>query len=147
MPQHAVPAEELRRYSPKRDPHSEADIARYVETEARGELVKHVEKIKEELVAGEAYEIWDVVTDKDRWWVITNLTNLYSQRHFPSLDYTISFHIGLMLRIASRPGVPLVMIRRPSTTCLGAKSRQRIDSTPRLSRRTTRPWGCSCESV
>jgi hypothetical protein len=35
------------------------------------------------------------VTDEGRWWVITNLTNLYSQTHFPSLDYTLSFHIEL----------------------------------------------------
>jgi hypothetical protein len=52
---------------------------------------------------GDTYEIWDVTTDKDRWWVITNLTNLYSQRHFPSLDYTLSFHVGLMMRLKSRP--------------------------------------------
>ena len=32
-----------------------------------------------------------------------NLTNLYSQKHFPTLDYTISFHIGLMMRLRSRP--------------------------------------------
>jgi hypothetical protein len=102
-PQHAVPPEELRRYSARRDAHSEADIARYVEIEAQGESVKHVEKVKEEVVIGEIYEIWDVTTDKDRWWVISNMTNLYSQRHFPSLDFTLSFHIGLMLRIASRP--------------------------------------------
>ena len=30
------------------------------------------------------------------------LTNLYSQKHFPSLDYTLSFHIGLMMRLKSR---------------------------------------------
>jgi hypothetical protein len=64
---------------------------------------KACEKIKEEIVAGENYVIWDVTTDKDRWWVITNLTNLYSQRHFPSLDYTLSFHVGLMMRLRSRP--------------------------------------------
>jgi hypothetical protein len=40
-------------------------------------------------------------TDKDRWWVITNPTNLYSQKHFPSLDYTLSFHVGLMMRVMS----------------------------------------------
>src|SRR5207302_5739714 len=28
---------------------------------------------------------------------------LYSQRHFRSLDYTLSFHLGLMLRIRSKP--------------------------------------------
>lgn len=57
--------------------------------------------MKTEFVLGSPYEMWDVVTDKDRWWVITNPTNLYSQRHFPSLDYTLSFHIGLMTRVMS----------------------------------------------
>ena len=65
--------------------------------------MQNVELIKTEIVAGDKYEIWDVTTDKDRWWVIGNLTNLYSQKHFPSLDYTLSFHIGLMMRIRSRP--------------------------------------------
>jgi hypothetical protein len=63
-----------------------------------------VERVKREIVLGDVYDIWDVTTDKDRWWVITNLTNLYSQRYFPSLDYTISFHIGLMARLRSRKG-------------------------------------------
>jgi hypothetical protein len=99
---HPVPPSELGRYSVDRDPHSEMDIARYVEVEARDEQVQHVERVKREIVAGEIYDIWDVTTDKDRWWVFTNLTNLYSQKHFPSLDYTLSFHIGLMMRLRSR---------------------------------------------
>lgn len=102
VPSHPVPAGELSRYSVEGDPHSEADISNYVRGQARDETVLHVEKIKQEIVLGEAYEIWDATTDKDRWWVITNLTNLYSQRHFPSLDYTLSFHIGLMARLRSR---------------------------------------------
>jgi hypothetical protein len=102
VPSHPVPALELGRYSVDSDPHSEQDIANYVEGQAPDETIQHVEKIKQEIVLGETYEIWDVTTDKDRWWVITNLTNLYSQRHFPSLDYTLSFHIGLMMRLRSR---------------------------------------------
>lgn len=102
VPSHPVAAEVLARYSPERDPHSEQDIANYVEAETHDEAVQNVEKIKQEVVLGDVYEIWDVTTDKDRWWVITNLTNLYSQRHFPSLDYTLSFHIGLMMRLRSR---------------------------------------------
>jgi hypothetical protein len=101
---HPVPPSELDRYSVDSDPHSEMDIARYVEIEAPDEKVQHVERIKSEIVLGDTYEIWDVATDKDRWWVITNLTNLYSQKHFPSLDYTLSFHIGLMMRLRSRSG-------------------------------------------
>src|SRR5213594_246780 len=103
IPSHTVPAEELGRYSIERDPHREKDIADYVESQAPDESVKYVERVKEEVVLGEKYEIWDVTTDKNRWWVITNLTNLYSQRHFPSLDYTLSFHVGLMMRLRSRP--------------------------------------------
>jgi hypothetical protein len=99
---HPVPADELGRYSVDRDPHSEMDIARYVEGQARDENVQHVERIKTEIVLSDEYEIWDVVTDRSRWWVITNLTNLYSQAHFPSLDYTLSFHIGLMMRLRNR---------------------------------------------
>ena len=38
---------------------------------------ENYEKVKQEVVLGEMYEIWDVITDKNRWWVITNLTNLY----------------------------------------------------------------------
>lgn len=102
VPSFSIPAEELGRYSVDSDLHSERDIASYVEGQARDETIRHVEKIKQEIVLGDKYEIWDVTTDKDRWWVITNLTNLYSQRHFPSLDYTLSFHIGLMMRIRSR---------------------------------------------
>lgn len=102
-PEHPVPAEELARYSVERDLPSEQDITNYVEGQARDEMVQHAERVKQEVVLGDAYEIWDVTTDKDRWWVITNLTNLYSQKHFPSLDYTLSFHIGLMMRLRSRP--------------------------------------------
>jgi hypothetical protein len=103
IPPGPMPAEALGRYSVERDPHREQDIATYVESQAKDESVKHVERVKEEVVLGDRYEIWDVTTDKDRWWVITNLTNLYSQRHFPSLDYTLSFHVGLMMRLRSRP--------------------------------------------
>ncbi len=102
-PENPIPPAELDRYSPERDAHTEQDIANYVQGQARDETIQHVEKVKEEFVLGQKYEIWDVTTDKDRWWVLTNLTNLYSQRHFPSLDYTLSFHIGLMARLRSRP--------------------------------------------
>ena len=54
------------------------DIANYVGIEAPDENVQHVEKIKREIVLGDVYYIWEAITDKDRWWVITNATNLYS---------------------------------------------------------------------
>jgi hypothetical protein len=108
-PDHPLPADQLGRYSPERDFYAEKDIADYVMTQARDEMVQNVERVKTEYVMGTPYEIWDVATDKDRWWVLTNPTNLYSQRHFPSLDYTLSFHVGLMMRVrsrADRPGDP-----------------------------------------
>jgi hypothetical protein len=98
-----MPPDQLGRYSVgERDLGSEPDIANYVEGQCRGEeTAQHVEKIKTSIVLGEQYDMWDVTTDKNRYWVITNLTNLYSKEHFPSLDYTLSFHVGLMARVRS----------------------------------------------
>jgi hypothetical protein len=84
-------------------------IREYVEGEA-GEEVSSLEKVKTEGVFGKQYDIWDVRTyaprrhrwsrrKKNRWWVVTNLTNLYPSDKFPSLDFLLSFHIGLMARI------------------------------------------------
>lgn len=98
------PADVLARYSVDSDPHAERDIADYVEGQARDETVQYVERVKREAVLGQVYDIWDVTTDKGRWWVITNLTNLYSHQHFPSLDYALSLHIGLMARLRQRDG-------------------------------------------
>ena len=49
--------------------------------------------------------VWDVRTNKDRYWVITNPDNLYSQKLSPSMDYTLSFHIGVTARVAARQAV------------------------------------------
>ena len=73
-----APAEALAQYAVDRDVHSEKDIARYVELEARDEVVEHVEKVKTEVVLGDSYEVWDVITDRGGWWVVTNVTNLQS---------------------------------------------------------------------
>ena len=100
---HPVPPTEMWRYSMERDPDEEKGIAEYLHGQAPDETVQHVERVKIEYVIGDKYEIWDVTTDKNRWWVITNLTNLYLQKYFPSLDYTLSFHVGLMMRLRSRP--------------------------------------------
>ncbi|TKC89324.1 hypothetical protein FAZ69_10245 [Trinickia terrae] len=64
--------------------------------------VRHLEKMKTEVVFGRKYAVWDVHATDGRWWVVTNPTNLYSQAQFPGLDYLLSFHIGLMSRVASR---------------------------------------------
>lgn len=89
-------------YAMPQPEHKARDIAEYVELEAPDEKVVHCELVKTEFVAGTSYDVWDVHTDKNRWWVITNATNLYRQTEFLSLDYTLSFHIGLMARVAAR---------------------------------------------
>ena len=100
-----IPPEIAGRYNLARDPDVERDVSRYVEIES-GNTVTNVEKIKTEYVLGDSYDIWDVTTDGGQWWVISNLLNLYSKDLFPSLDYTLSFHIGLMMRMRSNPNGP-----------------------------------------
>jgi hypothetical protein len=83
----------------------EADrIAKYVEWQCQkdAERVTYLEKLRTENVFGADYDCWNVRTDKEQYWVITHPTNLYSQNLFPSLDYTLSFHIGLMARVQSQ---------------------------------------------
>jgi hypothetical protein len=74
-------------------------IRDYVEMEAPDERVVHLERVKSERVFQHRHDVWDVHTDKDRWWVVTPPTNFYRQQDFPSLDYVLSFHIGLMARV------------------------------------------------
>lgn len=102
LPPPPIPAGQLPRYSFERDPDAEREIAEYVESQVHDETVQHAERVKSEFVVGIEHVIWDVTTDKTRYWVITRPTNLYSQRDFHSLDFTLSFHVGLMMRVQSR---------------------------------------------
>jgi hypothetical protein len=89
------------------NPASARAIRDYVESQARGEKVQHAEKVTTEHVFDRDYDCWDVHTQCDRYWVITSPTNLYSQHYFPSLDFTLSFHVGVTARImASQRGAP-----------------------------------------
>jgi len=94
-----MPAEVLAGFVLNTDGNEADQIRSYVEWQAPGETVKHLEKATSESIFGRPTDVWDVRTNKDRWWVITNPTNLYSQRLFPSADYTLSFHVGLMTRV------------------------------------------------
>lgn len=67
-----------------------------------GEVVKSAEKVAERALGERRYEIYDVRTRRHRWWVITNLTNLYSQRDFPTIDQAFSIHLGLMEQLLAR---------------------------------------------
>lgn len=74
-------------------------VRAYVEREAHVPVV-HMEKAASELVGPVRHDIWDVQCEDSRWWVITEPTNLYSQDKFPSRDETLSFHVGLALRMS-----------------------------------------------
>ncbi len=81
--------------------HERRAIIQYWEIESGPEeKVEHAEKIHtKSLRGGHRYDIWDVHANDGRWWVITNPTNLYSQEQYPSMDYALSFHIGLGQRL------------------------------------------------
>jgi predicted Zn-ribbon and HTH transcriptional regulator len=98
-----LPKEELHKLLFRQSPHEVEAIKEYVEWQChREEKVLHAEKVASERIFGREHDVWDVHTDKERWWVITGPTNLYSQRLMPSLDYTLSFHIGVMARVEAR---------------------------------------------
>lgn len=77
-------------------------IVDYMAATAPDEKVEHLEKVHSDRIMGQDHDIWDVHTDKERWWVITGPTNLYSQKQFPSMDIALTFHIGLMTRVRNR---------------------------------------------
>lgn len=82
--------------------HERRSVTEYVEIEVDDEVVTRAEKIASEHVMGHEYNVWDVETDKNRWWVITNPTNLYPQSEFKGMDHVLSLHIGLMHRVMAR---------------------------------------------
>ncbi len=81
--------------------HERRSIVEYWQSQSPvTEDVLHAEKVyTERLGGGETYDVWDVHTTAGRWWVITNPTNLYSQEEWTSMDYALSFHIGVAQRV------------------------------------------------
>ena len=77
-------------------------ISHYVELETDDETVVLAEWVLTESILSRKHEVWNVQTDKNRYWVVTDLTNLYNQRDFPSYDNALTFHLGLMLRMGER---------------------------------------------
>ena len=97
----------LNRFTLGRNENEAERISDYVEWQCAKdkERVTYLEKVMAEHVFSTRYDCWNVRTNRERYWVITNPTNLYSQKLFPSLDYTLSFHIGLASRVqAMRKG-------------------------------------------
>jgi hypothetical protein len=88
----------LNAFAPQQNDEREA-IRNYVEWQSPKENVNYVEKVLTERIFDRKMDAYDVHTDGERYWVITQPTNLYSQRLFPSLDYTLSFHVGVTARM------------------------------------------------
>ncbi|MGA9826252.1 MAG: hypothetical protein WBQ53_15650 [Methylocystis sp.] len=74
-------------------------IVDYMNWQAPDLKVEFLQKVYTENVLNHQHHVWDVHTNVDRWWVITNPTNLYSQEQFPNMDLAVTFHVGLCLRI------------------------------------------------
>jgi hypothetical protein len=94
--------------------HEEKFIRSYVEAESRNDdpsdpdtKVTLVQKVSSYRLMGTDYDVYDVHMPKERWWVITEPTNLYSQETFPNYDVAFSFHVGLMLRVMNRERVEI----------------------------------------
>lgn len=95
--------------------HEEKSIRNYVEGQSRNfddpddpdTKVTLVQKVSSYRLIGADYDLYDVHMPKERWWVITNPTNLYSQESFPDYDVAFSFHVGLMLRMMNRERVEI----------------------------------------
>jgi hypothetical protein len=67
-------------------PQEERAIREYMLNQlAPGEIVRSAEKVHVEHVGEQSYDVWDVKTRRQRWWVITNHTNLYLRRDFASM--------------------------------------------------------------
>jgi hypothetical protein len=74
-------------------------VTSYFEGQAPDLKIEFIQKVYTESILGHLRDVWDIHTDKDRWWVITNPTNLYSQEQFPNIDLAVTFHVGLCLRM------------------------------------------------
>lgn len=93
-------------------------VVDYIAAQARDEKVGLLQKVYSEQVYGIKHDIWDVHTDRARWWVITNPTNLYSQEQFPNMDIALTFHVGMCLRIPRSGRQPLSELQvEPVTAC------------------------------
>lgn len=79
----------------------------YFAAQMADDPVVHVEKVAVERVGAVLHDIWDVHCKDSRWWAISNSLNYYSQEDFKSRDVALTFHVGLMVRIAGREEVPI----------------------------------------
>jgi hypothetical protein len=97
-----LPPAVLRAFVLNRDERQERFIIEYMTSQCEDEDLLHLEKLTSETVHDMRFDVWDVHTNRNRWWVITNPTNLYDQNIFPSMDVSLSMHIGLTTRVTER---------------------------------------------
>jgi hypothetical protein len=94
-------------------------VVDYMGSQAPELTVEFLQKVYVENVLSHQHAVWDVHTDVDRWWVITNPTNLYSQAQFPNMDLVVTFHVGLCLRVPRGDKSKLAEIQaEPFVGCL-----------------------------
>lgn len=128
--------------------HDKRRILEYMAGQGPDDEVTHLEEVATHRILGNRYDIWDVHTDGGNWWVITSPTNLYSQEAFDSMDFALTFHIGLTTRVMAqnRP-----RLRRRSKTAspgrCAAGSKQRMHSNRPMRRRSSRRWECVAGSA
>ena len=67
------------------------EVREYFEWQAPDLEVTFMQKVYSEAVLNTRHDVWDIHTNKNRWWVITGGTNLYSQEQFPNMDLALTF--------------------------------------------------------
>jgi len=84
--------------------HEERGVRYYMESQLRDpdDPVMLVQRVGVRRVAGRTHEMYDVRTAKGRWWVISDMMNLYSQEDFHSVDMAFTYHLGVNMILAER---------------------------------------------
>jgi uncharacterized protein DUF397 len=93
----------------------EREIREYVTSQTppeSGDQVTLVQKVGRRRVAGRAHDLYDVwMSSGHRWWVITDMNNLYAQEDFKDLDQVFTYHLGLNLVLQVAATGPAVAVR------------------------------------
>lgn len=82
------------------------EIEQYVNSQTHDatDRVRLVQKVGSRRIALTSYDLYDVWTEKgNRWWVITNPTNLYAQEAFNDIDQVFTYHLGVRAILFDRP--------------------------------------------
>ena len=103
-------------------------IRNYVEIEDSGCVVTQIQRVAKTKIMGVPHEVWDVWTTERRWWVITNLTNLYNQEQWPSYNMALTYHVGLRVVLSERSRKDIPEDNRSLVPVAWRKYNQAIDT-------------------